>query len=263
MTLTPRGINWCLQSFGDTNYCAVSTGYGLTFSYTDTQGQSYNGVAGSTAAIVNFLATGIVTTLAMDQFPERGTFTKQLMEAENGASVGFGDGDIFAAHDENSGDQWCFIPCSAHTDQTTCEDVYQCYWWNQACHVAAPTCTELNNQLDCLKHECYWWNQACHDVAPSCEELLNEPDCTQYGCFWYNNSCHSADQPKICYWIDNQGGPIGITSLNIFELITSYSENIVIPGYDFIPTSLETYGAILYYMNDIPQGNANTGCAYS
>lgn len=107
MTLTKEGMDYCLRSFGDANECAVSMAYGLTFSYTDTKGESFSNVSGGTGSIVNFLALGIVQTLNMDQFPERGTFTKELLETANGASVSLGDGNIFTLHDEFSGDQWC------------------------------------------------------------------------------------------------------------------------------------------------------------
>lgn len=107
MTLTKEGMDYCLRSFGNANECAVSDQYGLTFSYTDTKGQSYSNIPGGTGSIVNFLALGIVVSLTMDQFPGRGTFTKELLETANGASVSLGDGNIFTKHDERSGDQWC------------------------------------------------------------------------------------------------------------------------------------------------------------
>lgn len=331
MTLTDYGLNYCLKSFGDANGCAVSTAYGLTFSYVDTKNISYSNIAGGTASILNFLALGIVKTLTMDQFPGRGTFTKTLVETENRASISFGDGDIFTQHDELSGDQWCFISCSAHPNKAICEDVYRCFWWNNSCHDVAPTrgdlnnpgdcqryfpgsywyddgtgvychptliCENINNMTECVGHGCFWyngschstivcgniftrteceahgclwWNNACHSVAPACTVLNNDSDCLRYGCKWYRGNtyptytCHVADQPGLCHWTDaTTGGPYGVSSLDVFILVTAYTDNTKVPGYNFIPTSLEIFGVVLYYQDPghMANGNAYTGCAY-
>lgn len=304
MTLTDYGINYCLKSFGNADECAVSTGYGLTFSYVDTKGIEYTGIAGGTASILNFIALGIVKTLTMDDFPGRGTFTKALVEEENGESISFGDGDIFTEHDENSEDQWCFIVCSEHADKSTCEDVYRCFWWNNGCHDVAPTCEELDNPEDCQRYfpGYYWYEDAagvfCHPTLV-CENIVNSDHCTANGCLWYNGSCHSTlvcedinnqpdciapehdcfwyrgptyptytcsgeDQPSLCHWADaTTGGPYGISSLDIYVLVNAYTPpGTPVPGYNFIPTSLEIFGILLYYQGDMAAGNVHTGCAY-
>lgn len=68
--------------------------------------------------------------------------------------------------------------------------------------------------------------------------------------------------PEICTWIDAIGGPTSITSLNLYTLIQSFISQSPVPGYAFIPTSLEIYGCIQYWNGNISGGNQNAGCDY-
>jgi len=156
----------------------------------------------------------------------------------------------------------CYTTCEEIPTKTECEDV-GCLWWNQACHSVNPTtCDELNNETDCERWSCAWWNNSCHGYNPStCEELNNQTDCELYECHWYNNSCHSdPQQPKICDWIDAQGGPSALTIGDIFVIIDSYVYNTPPSGYTFVPTITNTFGVIDYYLGF--DGDAKTGCDY-
>ena len=67
--------------------------------------------------------------------------------------------------------------------------------------------------------------------------------------------------PPICDWIESKGGPTGLTAPDIFELADAYLFNIPLPDpYNFIPTSMEIYGTILYHNGE--NGDAGTGCSY-
>jgi len=205
MTLSPLGINYICKNFGDTALCCVRTG--LSWYYT-LAGTDYP-ETGGTAQIVSRLASGLIDSLTMTS-PVRGAFTKAQLDEANAGPVTLQDAKEITYHDEPTEVQWCFIPCSDHTDQITCEDVYLCFWWNNACHDAAPTCGELNNQADCLRWSCFWYNGACH-AAVICEDINNQTECLGHGCFWYNGACHStvaceniATQTECeahgCYW---------------------------------------------------------------
>ena len=153
-------------------------------------------------------------------------------------------------------------PCSYYTDKTTCES-HNCWWWNGSCHDDQPTqCSQLDNQPDCTRWGCLWWNSACHGYGPStCEELNNQTDCELYSCYWYDGSCHSSPyQPEICDWIDAQGGPTSLDIADVFVIIDSYIYSTPPTGYTFIPTIVNVFGVIDYYLGF--DGDAKTGCDY-
>lgn len=227
MALSPLGKQYICKNFGDVSLCCVRTG--LSWYYT-VGGTDY-AETGGTAQIVSRLASGLIDSLTMTS-PARGAFTKAELDAANAAPVTLQDAKEITDHDELTEVQWCFIPCSAHTDQATCEGVYLCFWWNNACHDAAPTCSELDNQGDCLR----------------------------YNCFWFRDACHSVDQPELCYWIDAQGGPETLTITNVFTIIDAYTLNQPPSGYTFIPTIENVFGIIDYYLGF--NGDAKTGCSY-
>ena len=281
MTLSLLGIQYICENFGDTSLCCVNTG--LSWYYT-VGGTDYP-ETGGTAQIVSRLASGLIDSLTMTN-PPRGTFTQAQLNAANESPVTLLDAKEITYHDEPTEDQWCFISCSEHMDQATCE-TYGCSWWNGACHDAAPSCEELNNQPECEAFGCYWYNEACHSTvvcesiltqteceghgcywyngschtgSPSCAELNNEPDCSRYGCYWFRGACHSMDQPDLCYWIDAQGGPGALTVANVFTLIDAYLYNTPPSGYTFIPTLTNVFGVIDYYLGF--DGDAKTGCDY-
>ena len=186
MTLSLLGIQYICENFGDTSLCCARTG--LSWYYT--VGTTDYPETGGTAQIVSRLASGLIDSLTMTS-PPRGTFTKAQLDAANESTVTILDAKEITYHDEPTEVQWCFIPCSDHTTQVTCE-LYGCFWWNGACHDLAPSCEALLNEPDCTRYGCYWYNGSCHTSLPTCEELNNQPDCLLYECFWYNGACHSA-----------------------------------------------------------------------
>lgn len=278
MTLNTSGIQYICENFGNTSFCCINTG--LSWYYT-VSGSNYN-ETGGTAQIVSRLASGLVDSLTMTN-PARGTFTKAQLDAANGATVTLQDAQTITQHDESSEDQWCYIPCSSHTDQNTCENIYGCYWWNGGCYDSAPSCTQINNQSDCTRYGCYWFNGSCHASPPTCSEintqsecasfgcywyngschasaptcpiLNNQPECVSYGCFWYRNECHTSDQPELCYWID-ANWPLSISS--VFAIVDSYLFSSPPSGWSFIPTIQNVFGVIDYYLGF--NGDAQTGC---
>jgi len=255
MTLSELGKQYICQNFGDTSFCCVKTG--LSWYYT-VAGTNYN-ETGGTAQIVSRFASGLIASLTMTS-PARGAFTKAELDAANGSTVTLQDAKEITYHDESTEDQWCFIPCEAHTDQDTCENIYLCHWWNNGCHTNLPSCDELDNQSDCESYGCFWYNESCHDAAPSCEALNNGLDCSRFGCYWFRGVCHSVDQPELCYWIDTQGGPEALTVPNVFTIIDAYIYNTPPTGYTFIPTIVNTFGIIDYYLGF--NGDPKTGCLY-
>jgi len=70
------------------------------------------------------------------------------------------------------------------------------------------------------------------------------------------------DALGICGWIDDQGGPTGITTSHIFTLIQSRNTQTPIQGYTFIPDTKKIYGCIQYRNDNISGGNFNTGCVF-
>ena len=281
MTLSLLGIQYICKNFGDVSFCCVRTGLSWYYTLAGTNYQE----TGGTAQIVSRLASGLIDSLTMTS-PARGAFTKAELDAANAGPVTLQDAKEITDHDEQTEVQWCFIPCSAHIDQATCE-TYGCYWWNGACHDAAPSCEELNNQGECLQFGCYWYNDACHSTVaceniltqteceghgcywyngschtnlPTCPGLNNQDDCLRYDCFWFRGLCHSVDQPELCYWIDDQGGPGALTISNIFIIIDAYLYNTPPSGYTFIPTLQNVFGVIDYYLGF--NGDAKTGCLY-
>ena len=67
----------------------------------------------------------------------------------------------------------------------------------------------------------------------------------------------------ICQWITDQGGPSGISSIGIYALLQSFINQSTVPGYTFIPTSLELFGCIQYWNGNISGGNTSTGCSFT
>jgi len=150
--------------------------------------------------------------------------------------------------------------CEDFLTQTECEE-QGCHWYNGSCHSSLPSCDILGNQPDCERYGCYWWDGVCRDDAPYCEQLENETDCLAHSCYWYGDECHPTDQPGICYWIDDQGGPGALTIEDVFVIIDSYLFEIPPVGYGFIPTIQNVFGIIDYYMGF--DGDPLTGCKYA
>jgi len=196
MTLSELGINYICANFGNTSLCCINTGLSWYYSIGDDDYPE----TGGTAQIVSRLASGLIDSLTMTD-PDRGTFTQAELNEANGSVVTLQDAKTITDHDEASEDQWCFIPCADHVDQTTCEDVYECYWWNAACHDDAPLCPDLNNQADCLRYNCYWYNGSCH-AGIICADILTQTECEAHNCYWYNGSCHSSS--PACSELNNQ-----------------------------------------------------------
>jgi len=220
-------------------------------------------------------------------FPARGTFTQDELNVANGSPVSLQDAQEITLHDEPHEDQWCFIPCEYHQDKINCE-ANNCYWYNDGCYTEPPTCTELTSQNECIIYGCFWYNGTCHAEQPSCETLADQVDCQAYGCYWYNGSCHSevptcgilnnesdcdlyqcfwyrgvcnsVDQPELCYWIDSKGGPVALVITDIFIIIDSFLFMIPPDGWGFVPTILEVFGVIDYYLGF--NGDPGTGCNY-
>ena len=66
----------------------------------------------------------------------------------------------------------------------------------------------------------------------------------------------------ICQWITDNGGPTGITSLLLFSLVQGYINQTQIPGYQFIPTSLDIFGSVQYWNDNITGGNTTLDCGF-
>ncbi len=225
--LSEKGIRYICFNFGDANRCCVASG--LSWSY------RYGGVdypeTGGTAQVVSRLASGLVDSVTMTS-PARGMFTQADLNAANEEAVTLVDAQIIVGHDEPTEDQWCFF-CDSITNQTECE-LYGCFWYNELCHLIAPTCAELNNSIDCLSYGCYWYG------VPS--------------------SCHDTDQPNLCYYIDAHGGPAGLTIVEVFEVIDAFLFSAAPAGYTFVPTIGEVFGVIDYFLGF--NGDVATGCNY-
>jgi hypothetical protein len=90
----------------------------------------------------------------------------------------------------------------------------------------------------------------------------NQPECEQFGCYWWDNSCHTdpEPQPPICDWIDDNGGPDGLTITDIFEIIDCFVFQTPPAGYSFIPTLQQVFGCIDYFIGF--DGDPLTGCDY-
>lgn len=282
MTWSINGKQYVCWNFGDASHCCVKTG--LSWYYT-VGGTNYN-ETGATAQAVSRLASGLITSLTMTN-PPTGTFTQAQLNTANGSSVTLQDAQEITLHDEPAESQWCYIPCSAHATTAECTQ-YGCYWWNNACHDTAPSCTQISTQAECTAWSCFWYNGSCHGTAPTGEQINNQSECTQYGfywyngschssppscevldnqsdcgaysCYWYRNACHGADQPQLCYWIDVQGGPTSLIITKVFIIIDSYLFNMPPTGYAFIPTLQQVFGVIDYYLGF--DGDQSTGCNY-
>lgn len=143
MTLTENGINYIAQKFGDINECVISQG--LTWNYEDIEGTTHEETGGTSSAVSRLIFTQLVVSLTMID-PPRGTFTyNQLRAANNGQDITLSDCAELDNHDENSGDQWCYVapvPCEGRP-QAEC--IYPCYWWGDppSCH-SEPAPSEPN-----------------------------------------------------------------------------------------------------------------------
>lgn len=62
--------------------------------------------------------------------------------------------------------------------------------------IAVMACGDYSTQVQCESHGCFWYNGACHSAAPACSDLNNSIDCSAYGCFWYDGACHSTPHPE-------------------------------------------------------------------
>lgn len=198
MTWTQNGIDYVCQKYGDINECVISGG--LVFDVVDIQGQTTTGLTGSTADIVAMITFNLITQITMTT-PSRplisNPFTK--LNQANGGTVTPQDAQELTNHDENSGDQWCYIapvPCSSYTNQVECE-ANNCYWYNNSCHSNLPSCEILQTPEECGGYNCYWYNNSCHSSPPPvvCENYTTQAECEAAACYWYNNSCHSTPQP--------------------------------------------------------------------
>jgi len=284
MAINPLGQQFICANLGDASFCCVKSG--LSWDYTEASTGDVYSESGGTAQAVSRLASGIISSLKMTN-PSRPSITPDDLNNANGGTVTLQDAGSITSHDEPTEDQWCFIPCETHTDQNTCENIYQCYWYNGACHTNPPGCGELNNTNDCERYGCYWYNGACHP-SWGCEDITNEADCNAYGCYWYNGMCHSnpplagdianeldcleynfywyrdechaVDQAQLCYFLDTQwvGGSNPVDILTVFDVLDTYIMQQPLAGWSFVATITEVFGVIDYYLG--MDGNANTGC---
>jgi len=122
------------------------------------------------------------------------------------------------------------------------------------------TCEEILTQPECEDAGCLWWNQSCHSDNPTtCDELNNQTDCERWGCYWWGGSCHSEQQLDLCQWIVDHGGAHGLNITEVFVIIDSYILQTSPQGYDFIPTIVQTFGVVDYFLGF--NGDASTGCS--
>jgi PKD repeat protein len=108
--LTQDGINYLCQQYGDASYCIVSEG--LVFTFTDDSNQTYTDLPGGTTDILGFIMMGVVESVTMT-LPKRPAINNPLqafLEANEGFMLDSHDVAYLLLHDENSGDQWCYIP---------------------------------------------------------------------------------------------------------------------------------------------------------
>ena len=223
MTWSTNGINYVCQEYGDANQCVISSG--LIFNYTDTQGQSYTGVTGSSADIVGFIIFGIVQSITMTT-PSRPTINdpQSALNNTNGSSVTSADAQLLTQHDENSGDQWCYtapVTCtnpSGNQGNLVCGNssygqdpthLYKCdngVWVDQGYDpncASPPTCSnpsgiegdiicgnETYGQDPTHRYYCNWGTWLDQGLDPTCTgtgcEGLDETACNAAtGCYWY------------------------------------------------------------------------------
>jgi len=131
--LTENCIDYICQKFGNINECVVSNG--LSWSYLDIEGTTHTETGATSSVVSRLIFPQLVVSVTMIS-PARGTFTySQLRTANGGNDVTLVDCGTLDAHDENSGDQWCYSepsPCSSYFIQQTCEAA-ECYWCNGVC----------------------------------------------------------------------------------------------------------------------------------
>jgi len=140
MTLTQNGKNYICQNFGSPQGCVVSAG--LWWSWEDIDGNTGT-EAGCTGACVGTLILSQLITKITMLTPDRGDFFYSDLRAANGDNdITFNDVDEIILHDENSSDQWCYIPsivCEEIPDKTACL-ANNCFWYKnwfwekESCH---------------------------------------------------------------------------------------------------------------------------------
>jgi PKD repeat protein len=108
--LTQSGKNYVCEQYGDANHCVVSEG--LVFSFTDDKNQTYTELTGGTTDILGFLMMGIVQSITMNvpSRPQIQNPLQEFLDVNGGMMLGPGDVALFFEHDENSTNQWCYIP---------------------------------------------------------------------------------------------------------------------------------------------------------
>jgi len=108
--LTQNGINYICQQYGNATHCIVSEG--LVFNFTDDANQTYTGLPGGTTDILGFIMMGAVQSITMT-VPSRQTIHNPLqafLDVNDDLALDSNDVAYLLQHDENSGDQWCYIP---------------------------------------------------------------------------------------------------------------------------------------------------------
>jgi chitodextrinase len=105
--LTPSGIQYICEQYGDLNHCIVSEG--LVFTFVDDKDQVYEDLPGGTGDILGFIMIGIVQSLQLS-VPSRRTIINPLqafLDTNAGLILDANDVAFLMQHDENSTDQWC------------------------------------------------------------------------------------------------------------------------------------------------------------
>ena len=98
-------------------------------------------------------------------------------------------------------------------------------------------------------------------VKLQCKCVGTEPYLRQHCTQLYLEVFYEEVIPEICSWIDSKGGPTGLTTSDVVDIINSYLFNIP-PGdsWTFIPTVMQATGVVDYYLG--LDGDAKTGCDF-
>ena len=139
--LTGAGINYICINFGSNDCCVAS---GLSWVLAGPQGTFQE--TGGTAQIVARLVVGLFS-ITMTNPPGTQIYTQARLNEANGSIVTLADAAEITYHDEPNEDQWCLVPVTP-----------------------PPTCSDINNEVECLNMGCYWWNGSCHADPPRVQQ---------------------------------------------------------------------------------------------
>lgn len=122
MALTPNGINYICQKYGNSSECVVSINGGLRFDFIDPDnGQTFTNQTGATSDVIWMIINDLMSSITMKN-PSRPVILnpKEALTLANGTEPTNTDCETLDSHDEASSDQWCFVSNSARISCTNC-----------------------------------------------------------------------------------------------------------------------------------------------